>query len=298
MLTGPKLRRPLFLVFFAAYALYLAYLPLQERFHSREPAPPPAGFWRAASADDLLNKLARYGLADPRPERPLPQRLLHSIAFDFRDIEPIDVRKRAFCDMLAPQVLLLNRRVQHQRASYLALCEKLPAGSTDDSAAVATRLTRSELYLLERLRKRYRTQRHDWLLDRMQPIPPSLVLAQAALESAWGSSRFAREGNNLFGIWTWGKGGMLPQARQPGKGHRVASFYTILAGIERYFELLNTFPSYAEFRRQRKQQADPLQLANCLGNYSARGDEYGRTLRGIIRYNRLTRYDSLQLVLN
>ncbi|MBC8478624.1 glucosaminidase domain-containing protein [bacterium] len=296
MMTGPKLRRPLFILLFALYAIYLAYLPLQDKPYSRRDPLQAAGFWRASNPADFFNKMARYGLANPSPKRPLELRLLHSISFDFNLIRSVERRKRAFCDMLVPQVLLMNRTVLQQRQRYLELCDKIPEESLSDTVAVARLLNRREWKLLQQLQLQYGTTRHDWLLDRIQPIPPSLVLAQAAVESAWGTSRFAREGNNLFGIWTWEEEGLLPQSRRAGKQHRVARFPTILEGVERYFELLNTLPAYADFRRQRNQKIDPRLLAASLQNYSAKGSAYSKLLKNVIRHNQLTRYDSLHLI--
>lgn len=129
---------------------------------------------------------------------------------------------------------------------------------------------------------------------RLDVIPPGLVLGQAAYESGYGTSRFAVEGNALFGQWTYGGGGLVPEQQRKQLGdHRIASFDWPFDSVRGYFLNLNSHPAYEEFRRLRadlKARGEPvtsLALADGLIRYSERGQEYVDTLKGMIRTNRL-----------
>ena len=129
----------------------------------------------------------------------------------------------------------------------------------------------------------------DELLTRLDVVPVSLVLAQAAEESGWGTSRFAAEGNALFGQWSWADGAIRPQEQREGLGdYGIASFATPLESIVAYTLNLNSHPAYAELRTRRRQMRDNrerisgLELANTLTRYSERGAEYVDTLHAII----------------
>ena len=159
---------------------------------------------------------------------------------------------------------------------------------------------------LRHLARRYRVsgdpvkdpRARDALLRRVDVIPVSLVLAQAANESAWGTSRFAREGNNLFGIWTWDESkGIVPKKRAPGHRHLVRRFDSIQESVRYYLHNLNSHPAYTQLRILRahaREQGRPLrgsELAAGLTRYSARGEEYVRLIRQLIQ-----RYDLASLV--
>ncbi|MBU2923321.1 glucosaminidase domain-containing protein [Colwellia sp. 4_MG-2023] len=139
------------------------------------------------------------------------------------------------------------------------------------------------------------------LLKRVDVLPPSLVLAQAANESAWGTSRFAQLGNNFFGQWCFEKGcGLIPNKRDSGKSHEVAAFDSPQQSLESYMNNLNSHPAYQSLRNIRAQQrADKqpitgLVLAEGLSRYSERGMEYITELRAMIKFNKLTQYDQSQ----
>src|SRR5690606_24219440 len=129
---------------------------------------------------------------------------------------------------------------------------------------------------------------------RVDILPSSLVLAQAANESAWGTSRFALEGNNFFGQWCWSEGcGLVPQQRHSGAAHEVQSYASVADSVRSYFMNINTFPSYLELRRTRQRlrdQGKPLDrhaLAEGLERYTERGAEYVKEVRAIIQVNEL-----------
>jgi Bax protein len=162
-------------------------------------------------------------------------------------------------------------------------------------------LSEADRIFLDDMRRRYRIAEElddagalPLLRKRMDTLPESLVLAQAAIESGWGRSRFAREANNLFGQWCFEAGcGLVPQRRLAGASHEVASFETVDAAIASYFRNLNSHPVYAPVRdiRARARAADTdlsgLDLAAGLSRYSERGEAYIEEVRQVIRVNAL-----------
>lgn len=142
----------------------------------------------------------------------------------------------------------------------------------------------------------------DWntLLRRVDIVPPSLALAQAANESAWGASRFAQEGYNYYGQWCFKKGcGMIPDNRADRKRHEVAVFDSTEASVDSYMHNLNSHSAYKPLRDIReKLQATQipvtgLALTEGLSNYSELGNQYIEELRSMIRFNDLAHYDTL-----
>jgi Bax protein len=136
----------------------------------------------------------------------------------------------------------------------------------------------------------------------MDIIPPSLALAQSAEESGWGTSRFARQGNALFGQWTWDRSqGIRPSAAAASATHAIRRFPTLLAAVRAYARNLNTHRAYASFRLERerlRQQSQPIsgfRLATTLTRYSERGGAYVRSLHAIMRGNDLARFDQARL---
>jgi Bax protein len=125
-------------------------------------------------------------------------------------------------------------------------------------------------------------------------IPVSLILAQGALESSWGTSRFTREGNSLFGLWTWSKYGIIPNNRDEGKNHKIEAYDSILASLRKYTLTLNRVDAYADFRTIRTKSLDPYKLADGLQLYSERGEEYVLDIKQVISSNNLTEYDEVQ----
>lgn len=142
------------------------------------------------------------------------------------------------------------------------------------------------------------SQHWQLLLRRVDIVPASLALAQAANESAWGTSRFAREANNFFGHWCFEKGcGLVPKNRNAGANHEVADFDSPRESVQKYMRNLNTHPAYLHLRKIRERlrnQNKPITshaLLPALQKYSERGDAYIQELEEMINYNKLTKYD-------
>ena len=140
------------------------------------------------------------------------------------------------------------------------------------------------------------------LLLRIDIIPTSIALAQAAKESGWGTSRFALEGNAIFGQWTWSGKGIAPLDRASNKKHKILKFPILRASVKAYQNNLNTHKSYLKFRekrsimREKKRDISGLELTETLKNYAQTGSEYTKILNQIIKQNRLTDFEHVRLV--
>lgn len=208
-------------------------------------------------------------------------------AFDQQDVE---ARKQAFFDYLRPIAQYHNERIAEDRAELDELTAR------DSLGWFGKRKVRA-------LARKYRVELAEdidygevlaTLKRRVDVIPESLVLVQAAKESAWGRSRFAREGNALFGEWCFTDGcGMVPDARAADAGHEVRSFDSVRAAMGSYMRNLNTHRSYIDMRiarqleRQNGERPTGIELAGYLGRYSERRDAYVSEVRSMIRQNGL-----------
>ena len=164
--------------------------------------------------------------------------------------------------------------------------------------------TVGERVWLKRRFREYKIEDQDLakLKMRMDIIPVSIALAQAANESGWGTSRFALEGNALFGQWTWSKKGISPKNKDLNKSHKVMQFQILKASVRAYKNNLNTHNAYQEFREARAKLReegailDGLQLTKYLKNYASIGEKYVRILDDIITNNSLTDFDKANLL--
>ncbi len=223
---------------------------------------------------------------------PLPSWARASLP-DFSGYRDTTEKKAAFFSFLYPRIVLANSRILIER-DYL------------QSLALKDSLSKQELAWLSAQARRLRVdaepgspEQFALLNKRLDIIPPSLILAQAANESAWGTSRFARRGNNLFGQWCFSNGcGLVPLSRAEGASHEVASFPSPYHSVRAYIQNLNRHPSYQMLRDTRiddREADDPLSgltLARGLVSYSERGEEYVDEIRSMIRYNNLEFYDT------
>ena len=150
----------------------------------------------------------------------------------------------------------------------------------------------------------YKVKKGDMneLLKRMDIIPTSIALAQAPKESGWGTSRFALEGNAIFGQWTWSGQGIAPLNRESNKSHKILKFPILRASVKAYQNNLNTHKSYTKFRdkrsnlRKKDKKIKGLELTETLNNYAQTGSEYTKILNQIIKQNRLTDFEPVRLV--
>ena len=207
---------------------------------------------------------------------------LSSFKPSFDSIESTVVRKEVFFNYLLPVIHKKN-------AEIVALRNAISNNELNDNQ-------------LNDLAKKYRveTSSKEELLKVIDILPPSLVLAQAANESDWGRSRFAKDFNNYFGIWCFTKGcGVIPKDRDEDATHEVASFNSLEDCIDYYVLNINRSYAYEDLRLMRKNQRESLQpitgtlLAQGLGNYAFPGDEYIESIQTLINFNQLERHDYL-----
>ena len=207
-------------------------------------------------------------------------------------------KKQAFIDALLPHIKKENSRLRQLRVRIREVNRAL-----DDGYAISKKAER----WLQQLKKQYRVQgdpltskaAREELLKKIDIIPPSLTLAQAANESAWGRSRFASEANNLFGIWTYDESqGLKPRNREAEKSHLVRKFKTQGESVKFYMHMLNSHPAYKKLRtirhaaRLNRQIPDGLAMANGLEKYSAKGKDYIQLIQELIRQNQWARLDT------
>lgn len=211
---------------------------------------------------------------------------------DFHTIQSVEERKKRFFDFMRPIVSAENGRILRERLRLLGLHERY-----EQTANLAPG---DEAWLLS-LAGRYRMNGFDldhpthWetLIRRVDIVPTPLALVQAANESGWGTSRFAQQGNSLFGQWSFRPGtGMVPRNRPAGTSYEVARFETVNEAVRSYLHNLNTHRAYQDFRRMRLQMRredgglDAYALAAGLLKYSQRREAYVEDLRLMMRVNR------------
>lgn len=227
--------------------------------------------------------------------RLVPRVFTVSLPPDLERVDSVETRKAVFLKAMLPLVLRVNERILLDRGRVLALREREQSGRG---------LTVGERAWLEDVSGRYALGELDFdrLLARVDIIPPSLALAQAAEESGWGTSRFAVEGNAAFGQWTFDNdGGIVPRERERGKSHLIKSYDHLLEGVWAYAMNLNTHPAYREFRmlraerRRSGRELDGYELAGTLKRYAERGRGYVQSVRTIMRANRLRPLDGARL---
>lgn len=214
-------------------------------------------------------------------------------------------RKELFMRAVLPHVLYANRLIAERRMHLEAMLFRLECGQSLQEGDRAFLMETAQRYrlaeqALETIDPDPQRLIHA-LLDRVDVIPASLVLAQAAMESAWGTSRFVREGNNLFGQWVFSARGMTPKNRPDGANYSVARYETLAESVAAYTRNLNTLWAYQEFRdiRARMRAIGAMQsqqLAQGLLRYSTRRQAYVDEIRSMIRTNQLESYDEAQLM--
>lgn len=227
-------------------------------------------------------------------ERAVPRLMLASLPAGMSNVPTVEEKKRMFLATVLPVALYVNEKLAEQRRILIALEACRAKGKAMDDRTEAWLKAMADLYDT--------TPKIAALLNRVDTVPPSLMLAQAAAESGWGTSRFAQQGNALFGEYTWGEaGGMQPAGVHAKARIRVRQFDDIVDSVVSYARNLNIHPAYAGFREARARaraggaQLDSLELAGEFVRYSIRREAYVEDLRAIIRANKLDEFDRARL---
>jgi Bax protein len=250
---------------------------------------------RIDSALTLETVYAGIGYEWP-PDGTIPAFELQRLPDDMAALALSD-KKQVFFQSILPIVLAENARIARQRAFVKA---QFAGGLPRPGSADANRLAQiATHYGVKKDLADTAVQRR--LLRRVDTVPAALVLAQAAKESGWGTSRFAREGNNLFGVWTWDADAGLAPREAGDADHYVRTFPDLRASVRGYLYIINVGHAYLKLRKLRAAERaagvkpEAVQLAGALENYSARGMRYVRSIQRMIRNNRLTALRDLNL---
>jgi len=245
----------------------------------------------SASTIQELFKSTNYNLADVRKNKLVKPVALTLLPEEIKKIENSNKRKNLFIQIVLPLIIKENNFIKLDRKKLFSILNK-------------SKNSRSEKNWLSSKFKQYGVINKDvsTLKIRMDEIPISMTIAQAAKETGWGTSRFAQEGNALFGQWTWSGDGIKPAAADSNTTHKVMKFKVLQASVKAYQRNLNTHSSYRNFRSARaelrddKKKLDSLILTEYLDKYAETGKEYVKILQQIIRQNKLTDFDDAKLL--
>ena len=212
---------------------------------------------------------------------------------EMKKIESVKKRKNLFIQIVLPLIIEENTKIRLDRKKLFAILNKNNNSKTDKE------------WLLKKF-KQYGVNKNDLstLKIRMDEIPVSLAIAQAAKETGWGTSRFALEGNALFGQWTYTDKGIKPAAAEAGTTHKVMMFNVLKSSVRAYVRNLNTHKSYRKMRYIRAIQRDndgklnSLELVDYLDKYAETGKDYTIILKKIIDQNSLTDFDDVKILPN
>ena len=245
----------------------------------------------SASTIEQLFKDTNYSLSEVRRTKKVKPIRLSLLPNEMKSIESSGKRKSLFIKIILPLVLEENNRIIIDRKKLFSILNK-------------NKNSKDEIKWLNQKFKQYGVLNKDLatLKVRMDIIPVSLAIAQAAKETGWGTSRFAIEGNALFGQWTWSGEGIKPAGADTDATYKVMKFNVLKASVRAYQRNLNTHSSYKKFRFVRAQlrddnkKLDSLKLAEYLDNYAQTGTEYTKVLKQIIQQNQLKDFDEVKLL--
>ena len=245
----------------------------------------------SASTLEELFKETKYSLKEIRQSKIVKPINIDLLPKEMKSIESSKKKKELFIKIVLPLILEENNRIFLDRKRLFAILNK-------------NKNTETERKWLNNKFKQYGVVNRDLttLKIRMDVIPVSLAIAQAAKETGWGTSRFALEGNALYGQWTWSEDGITPASAEAGSTHKVMKFKILQASVRAYQRNLNTHSGYKKFREARAMQRDnsgklnSLLLVDYLDKYAETGKEYTIILKKIIEQNSLTDFDDAKLL--
>ena len=244
-----------------------------------------------ASTIKQLFEDTNYTLDDVRKKKLVKPVALTLLPNEIKMIENTKKRKEFFIQIVLPLILKENNNIKLDRKRLFNIINK-------------NNNTTLEKKWLDKKYKQYGVTSKDLsvLKVRMDEIPVSLAIAQAAKETGWGTSRFAQEGNALFGQWTWSGEGLKPKDADKNEGHKVMRFNVLQASVRAYQRNINTHSTYKQFREARAKlrdldkQLDSLILAKYLNKYAETGNQYVEVLQQIIKQNNLKDFDNAKLL--
>ena len=232
-----------------------------------------------------------YKLDDVRKKKLVKPIALTLLPAEIKMIENVKKRKEFFIQIVLPLILEENKNIKLDRKRLFSIINKSNNSNTEKK-------------WLDKKYRQYGIPSRDLsiLKRRMDIVPVSLAIAQAAKETGWGTSRFAQQGNALFGQWTWSGEGLKPKDAEKNEGHKVMKFNVLQASVRAYQRNINTHSSYEDFRLARAKLRDlgePLDsmiLSEHLDKYAETGNEYVKVLQKIIEQNNLKDFDNAKLL--
>tara|TARA_B100000575_G_scaffold290733_1_gene295016 strand:+ start:3110 stop:4177 length:1068 start_codon:yes stop_codon:yes gene_type:complete len=244
-----------------------------------------------ASTIKQLFEDTNYSLKDVREKKLVKPVALTLLPAEIKMIENSKQRKEFFIQIVLPLILQENNNIKLDRKRLFRIINK-------------SNNSNLEKKWLQKKYKQYGVSSKDisTLKIRMDEIPVSLAIAQAAKETGWGTSRFAQEGNALFGQWTWSGEGLKPKDADKNQGHKVMKFNVLQASVRAYQRNLNTHSSYKNLRKARAElrdkgkSIDSLVLVKYLNEYAETGEKYVEVLTQIIKQNNLKDFDDAKLL--
>ncbi len=244
-----------------------------------------------ATTIEQLFKDTNYNLKDVRKNKLVKPVTISLLPKEIKKIENSSKKKSLFIKIILPLILEENNRIKIDRKKLFSVLNK-------------NKNSKSEKKWLSLKFKQYGVMNKDLstLKIRMDEIPVSLAIAQAAKETGWGTSRFALEGNALFGQWTWSGDGIKPAGADSNTSHKIMKFKILKSSVRAYQRNLNTHSSYKEFRiaraelRDNKMELDSIILSNYLDKYAETGKDYVKILKQIIKQNNLQDFDDVKLL--
>ena len=245
----------------------------------------------SASTIEELFKSTNYSLDDVRKNKLVKPISLTLLPTEITKIENVKKRKDLFIQIILPLVIAENNNIKLDRKKLFTILNK-------------NKNSMAEQNWLNSKFKQYGVISKDLptLKVRMDEIPTSMIIAQAAKETGWGTSRFAQEGNALFGQWTWSGEGIKPANADKDTTHKIMKFNVLQASVKAYQRNLNTHSSYRDFRsaraemRDNGEKLDSTALTEHLDSYAETGKEYVKILQQIIRQNNLEDFDDAKLL--
>jgi Bax protein len=245
----------------------------------------------SASTIKQLFEDTGYNLNDVRKKKLVKPVALTLLPREIKMIENSKKRKEFFIQIVLPLIIEENNNIKLDRKTLFSIINK-------------SNNSNSEKKWLEKKYKQYGVKLGDLssLKIRMDEIPVSLAIAQAAKETGWGTSRFALEGNALFGQWTWSGEGLKPKEAKEGENHKVMKFNILQASVRAYQRNINTHSTYKDFRKARaklrdsNKPLDSIELSKHLNKYAETGNQYVEVLQKIIKQNKLQDFDDAKLL--
>ena len=240
---------------------------------------------------DSLFKEVNYNLKDVRDTKLVKPIDIGLLPNEIKNIGNTKKRKNMFIKIVLPLIVKENNKIRIDRKRLFTILNK-------------NSNTEIEKKWLDKKYKQYGVRQNDLstLKIRMDEIPVSLAIAQAAKETGWGTSRFALKGNALFGQWTWSGEGLKPKNAEKGKDHKVMKFHSLQLSVRAYLRNLNTHSSYKNLRkartelRNKNKSLDSLILSKHLDKYAETGSQYIEVLQKIIEQNNLKDFDEARLL--